>query len=120
VGLGATATVGIVAMGVQDLTTVTMDHTNEPTVVVPVEFGPGSLFTNDGAAVGAERGHETGRVRADFRRATGTAGSGVVASVTFRGLRAGTSPLRMDNLELTTGGRSIRAAANAAMISVSE
>jgi hypothetical protein len=107
-------------MGVQDLTTVTLDLSYDPTVVEAVEVGPGSLLTLDGAAVGAERGLDTGRVRAVFRRATGTAGSGVVASVTFRGLRAGTSPLRMDNLELTTGGRNIRAAANAAMISVSE
>lgn len=119
VGLGATATVGIVVMGVQDLTTVTLDLSYDPAVVEAVEVGPGSLLTLDGAAVGAERGLETGRVRAVFRRAAGTAGSGVVASVTFRGLRAGTSPLRMESLDLTAGGRSTRVAASPAMITVS-
>ena len=60
-------------------------------MVEAVDVSPGSLLTLDGQAVGAERGLESGRVRARFQRATGTAGSGVVASVTFRGLKAGSS-----------------------------
>jgi hypothetical protein len=111
--------VGIVVMGVQDLTSVALDLTYDPTVVEAVEVGPGSLLTLDGAALGAERGLESGRVRATFRRAAGRSGSGVVASVTFRGLKAGTSPLRMESLSLSTGGTSAQATVNPAMITVS-
>ena len=63
-------------MGVQDLTAVALSITYDPTVVEAVEVSPGSLLTLDGAAVGAERGLETGRA-ATFRRGTGAAGSGV-------------------------------------------
>ena len=118
VGVGATATVGIVVMGVQDLTSVALSLAYDPAVVEAVEVGPGSLLTLDGAALGAERGLETGRVRATFRRAAGTAGSGVVASVTFKGLKAGASSLRVESLELTSGGTAAAAAATPARITV--
>ena len=120
VGAGGTATVGIVVMGVQNLTSVALTLSYDPNVVEAVEVSPGSLLTLDGAAVGAERGLETGRVRATFRRAAGTAGSGVVASVTFRGLRAGSSALRVEGLELTTGGAAVRSAVGAGRITVTQ
>ena len=107
VAVGATATVGIVVMGVQDLTSVALSLSYDPALVEAVDVSPGSLLTLDGAAIGAERGLETGRVRATFRRPAGTAGSGVVASVTFRGLRAGSSAIRVDSLAVTTGGGSV-------------
>jgi len=112
--------VGIVVMGVQDLTSVALTLAYDPAVVEAVDVTPGSLLTLDGAAVAAERGLESGRVRATFRRAGGTAGSGVVASVTFRGLKAGASPLRMESLNLTTGGRSATPVVTPARIDVSQ
>jgi general secretion pathway protein D len=118
VAVGATATVGIVVMGVQDLTAVALSLTYDPAVVEAVEVSPGSLLTLDGASVGAERGLETGRVRATFRRGTGTAGSGVVASVTFRGIRAGSSPIRVETLQVTTGGNGVAGNAAPARITV--
>jgi general secretion pathway protein D len=118
VGQGAVATVGLVVMGVQDLTSVEVALTYDPAVVEAVEVTAGSLLTLDGQAVGAERGLETGRVRARFHRAGGTAGSGVVASVTFRGLKAGSTVLRVETLSLTTGGRSVTPAVTPARITV--
>jgi len=118
--VGGTATVGIVIMGVQDLTSVALALTYDPAVVEAVDISGGSLLTLDGQAVGAERGLESGRVRARFQRTTGTAGSGVVASVTFRGLKAGSSILRVENLNLTTGGRSATPVVTPARITVSQ
>jgi len=118
VAVGATATVGIVVMGVQDLTSVALSLIYDPAVVEALEVSPGSLLTLDGAAVGAERGLETGRVRATFRRAGGTAGSGVVASVTFRGIRAGSSPIRIESLRVTIAGNGVVANAAPARITV--
>jgi general secretion pathway protein D len=117
---GGTATVGIVVMGVQDLTTVALALTYDPAVVEAVDASAGSLLTLDGQPVGAERALESGRVRVRFQRTSGTAGSGVVASVTFRGLKAGSSLLRVENLNLTAGGRSVTPVVSPARITVSQ
>jgi hypothetical protein len=53
--------------------------------------------------VGVNRGLESGRLRAQFTRSSGSAGSGVVATMTFRGLRAGTATVSVEALALTTG-----------------
>ena len=117
-GLGSTATVGVVVMGVQDLTAVELALSWDPAVAEAVDVSPGSLLTLDGQAVGAERGLETGRVRARFQRAAGTAGSGVVASVTFRGLKAGSTVLHVESLSLTAGGRGVTPAVTPGRITV--
>jgi hypothetical protein len=41
-------------------------------------------------------------LRAQFTRASGSAGSGVVATLTFRALRAGVVPITVEALTLTT------------------
>jgi general secretion pathway protein D len=115
---GGTTTVGIVVMGVQDLRSVALSLTYDASVVEAVDVSAGSLLTLDGQAVGAERGLESGRVRARFQRASGTAGSGVVVSVTFRGVQAGTSILRVENLNLTVGGTSATPIVTPARITV--
>jgi general secretion pathway protein D len=107
VRLGGTATVGIVVMGVHDLTTVVLDVTYDPAVVEAADVVAGSLLTLDGQAVGTQRGLENGRVHARFQRTAGAAGSGVVATLTFRGLKAGSSPLRVENLTLIARGTSV-------------
>ena len=63
-------------MGVQDLTGVELALAYDPALLEAVDVSPGSLLTLDGVPVGAERGLESGRVRARFQRATGPAGSG--------------------------------------------
>jgi hypothetical protein len=112
------ATVGVVVMGVQDLTSVALAVTYDPTVVEAMDIAAGSLLTLDGRPVSADRGLETGRVRARFQRTPGTAGSGVVASITFRALKAGSAMLRVENLNLTAGGRSVTPAVPNARITV--
>ncbi len=57
-------------------------------------------------------------MRARFQRTAGTAGSGVVASVTFRGLKAGSTVLHVESLNLTTGGRTVTPAVTPARITV--
>jgi hypothetical protein len=59
-------------------------------------------MTIDGAAVGLERSLEVGRVRAKMTRPTGVAGSGVVASLTFRALAAGPADVHVESIVLTT------------------
>jgi general secretion pathway protein D len=120
VGTGGTATVGLVVMGVSDLTSVALAVTYDPAILEAVDVNAGSLLTLDGQAVAADRGLETGRVRARFSRASGTAGSGVVASITFRALKAGSSTLTVGNLNLTAGGRSATPVVSPARIVVAQ
>ena len=107
-------------MGVSDLTAVTLVVSYDPTILEALDVTAGSLLTLDGQAVAADRGLETGRVRARFSRASGTAGSGVVASITFRALKAGSSTLTVESLGLTTGGRSATPAVAPARIVVTQ
>jgi hypothetical protein len=90
-------------MGAQDLRGVDMTLTYDPAVLEAQDVSPGPLLTLDGSPVGVNRGLESGRVRAQFTRVSGSAGSGVVATVTFRALRAGVVTVTVDALSLTTG-----------------
>ena len=101
--VGGTGTVGLVVMGAQDLRGVDMTMTYDPAVLEAQDVSPGPLLTLDGSPVGVNRGMESGRVRAQFTRASGSAGSGVVAAVTFRALRAGVVTVTVEGLSLTTG-----------------
>jgi hypothetical protein len=101
--VGGTGTVGLVVMGVQDLRGVDLSITYDPAVLEVQDVSPGPLLTLDGAPVGVNRGLETGRLRARFTRTTGSAGSGVVATMTFRGTRSGTAVVGVESLTLTTG-----------------
>jgi general secretion pathway protein D len=101
--VGGTGTVGLVVMGVQDLRGVDISITYDPAVLEAQDVSPGPLLTLDGAPVGVNRGLESGRLRARFTRTTGSAGSGVVATMTFRGLRSGAATVSAESLTLTTG-----------------
>lgn len=107
--VGGTGTIGLVVTGAQDLRGVDLTVTYDPAVLEAVDVSPGPLLTLDGSPVGVNRGLETGRLRAQFTRSSGSAGSGVVATMTFRGLRAGTVTVTAEGLTLTT------AAGNAAV-----
>jgi general secretion pathway protein D len=100
--VGGTGAVGLVIMGAQDLRGVDVTVTYDPAVLEAQDVAPGPLLTLDGSPVGVNRGLESGRVRAQFTRAAGAAGSGVVASVTFRALRAGIVTVAAETLNLTT------------------
>jgi general secretion pathway protein D len=103
VPLGGTGTVGLVVMGAQDLRGVDLTVTYDPAILEAQDAAPGPLLTLDGSPVGVNRGLESGRLRAQFTRSSGSAGSGVVATMTFRGLRAGTATVSVEALALTTG-----------------
>jgi hypothetical protein len=107
--MGETAAVSLVIMNARDLTGIEMVVTYDPAVLEAVEVAPGTLLTLDGSAVGVERGLEAGRVRAKLTRATGVAGSGMVASIAFRGLRPGPAVITVESLTFNTGTGSERA-----------
>jgi hypothetical protein len=100
--VGGTGSIGLVVMGAQDLRGVDVTVTYDAAVVEAQEVAPGPLLTLDGAPVGVNRGLEPGRLRAQFTRGSGTAGSGVVATLTFRALRAGVVTVTAEALNLTT------------------
>jgi len=108
IAVGGTGTVGLVVMGAQDLRGVDMTLTYDPAVLEAQDVAPGPLLTLDGSPVGVNRGLESGRVRAQFTRVSGSAGSGVVATVTFRALRAGVVTATVEALSLTTGTTTTR------------
>jgi hypothetical protein len=65
---------------------------------------PGSLLTLDGAPVAAARTLEAGRARVRFTRSTGASGSGAVAALTVRGLRAGSGALALESVAVGKAG----------------
>jgi general secretion pathway protein D len=101
--VGGSGTIGVVVMGAQDLRGVDLTVTYDPALLEAQDVSPGPLLTLDGAPVGVNRGLESGRLRAQFTRTAGSAGSGVVATLTFRGLRSGTATVAVEALSLTTG-----------------
>jgi general secretion pathway protein D len=101
--VGESASVSLVLMNTRDLTGVEVVMTYDPAIIEAVEVSPGTLLTIDGSSVGVERGLEQGRVRARFTRSTGVAGSGIVAAVSFRGLRPGPAAVTVESLTLSTG-----------------
>jgi general secretion pathway protein D len=107
--VGETSTIGVVVMGVRDVTSVELVAEFDPAVVDAQDAAAGPLLTLDGSAVGIERQVEPGRLRARLSRPTPTAGSGVVASLSFRGLRPGTANVTIQALVLVGPAGSIAA-----------
>ena len=81
-------------------------------VLEATSVNAGSLLTLDGTAINAERSLDLGRVRATFRRATPASGSGVVASVAFKALQPGSTPVTIESMKVITeaGEEAVRAA----------
>jgi hypothetical protein len=76
----------------------------DPALAEVTDVAAGSLLTLDGAPVSAERALEAGRARVRFTRATGATGSGAVAAVTLKGLKAGSGAIMVESLALGRGG----------------
>ena len=110
VKVGETAQVQVVVMQAREVNRVDLALVYDPALLEALDVSSGSLLTLDGASVGVERGLEPGRVRVSFTRVTGVTGSGVVASVSLRGLRPGTASLAVESLTVTTPGGSGRPA----------
>jgi general secretion pathway protein D len=117
---GDVATVSLVVMNAQNVSSVEMMISFDPAVLDAVDVGPGTLLTLDGAAVGTERNMEPGRIRARLTRPTPTSGSGVVAQFSFRGMGPGTTGLNVEALVLTTatGGAAAPALSAPARVTV--
>jgi general secretion pathway protein D len=113
VKVGEQVTMSVVVVGARDLTSVELDLAYNPSLLEAVEVAAGSLLTLDGTPLGAEKALDPGRVHARFTRASAAAGSGVVASVTFKGRQAGPAVLTLDSLALTTSSGTERPTAPA-------
>jgi general secretion pathway protein D len=105
--VGGTGTVGVVVMGAQDLRGIDLTVTYDPSLLDAQDVSPGPLLTLDGSPVGVNRGLETGRLRVQFTRAAGSAGSGVVATMTFRGLKPGAAIVAVEALMTTSASGTV-------------
>lgn len=99
---GEATAVSVVLMNAQDLTGVEVVIAFDPALVEALDVAAGSLMTLGGVPVGAERSMEPGRVRVKLSRASGVAGSGVVAALTLKGLKEGATSVTVETLTVTT------------------
>lgn len=99
---GESTGLSVIVMNAQDLTVVEVVVAFDPALFEGLDAAAGSLMTLGGVSVGAERSIEPGRVRVKFSRATGVAGSGVVAAVTLKGVKAGAGSVAVESLTVTT------------------
>lgn len=108
--IGETVPLSLVLMNLQGLESVEAVVAFDPALLEAQDVRAGTLLTLDGAAVGIENAREVGRVRARLARGTGIAGSGVVASLSFRALAAGPAEVRVESLTLATSQGVLRPA----------
>jgi len=107
---GATGGLAVVVVGARDVQSVEVTLTWDPALVEVTDVTAGSLLTLDGSAVGAERALEGGHARVRFSRSGGTSGSGAVAAITLKGLRAGSGSVSVESIVLGRGGATDRPA----------
>jgi hypothetical protein len=104
---GQTGGVAVVLVGAQGLEWVELVVTWDPGLAEMSEVKPGSLLTLDGAPVAAARTLESGRARVRFTRSTGASGSGAVAALSIRGLRAGSGALALESVAVGKAGATV-------------
>ena len=92
----------VVLMGAKDVVRVDLALTYDPALMEAVDIAAGSLLTVDGASVAVEKNMEPGRVRVALTRPSGVAGSGAVATFTYRGVGVGRSALALESLSVRT------------------
>jgi general secretion pathway protein D len=98
---GQTGSVGLIAL---DVTFSRLDLVlvYDPTLLEVVDVQPGPLLTLDGTSIGTDKTIESGSARVRFSRPSPVTGSGVVATVLVRALRAGNATLAA--AQVTLGG----------------
>lgn len=99
----ATGTLALVLVGARDVRSVDLSLAFDSRLVQAVDASAGSLLTLDGSSVSSQKALEGGRVRLRFTRATGASGSGVIATVVFKGIAPGTATVGVESLSLQTG-----------------
>jgi len=103
--VGGAGSMALVLVGARDLQWVEVVLAWDPALAEMTEATAGSLLTLDGSSVAASRTLESGRARMRFGRPTPAAGSGAVASLTFRGLAAGSGSVVVETVAIgRTGG----------------
>jgi hypothetical protein len=103
---GAVGRLSVVVLRARDLVGVDLTMIYDGSMLEAVDVGPSALLTLDGSAVGTERALERGRLRMSLTRASGTSGSGAVATLSFRGFQPGSSAIRLESFDvITTTGR---------------
>jgi general secretion pathway protein D len=106
VRVGQPGSLALVLVGAKDVQSVEITLAWDPALVEVSDVAAGSLLTLDGSPVSAERALESGRARVRFSRAGGATGSGAVAAVTMKGLKAGSGSVAVELLVLgRTGGQ---------------
>jgi hypothetical protein len=77
------------------------------TALSALDAVPGPLLTLDGAPVGTEKNLEPGRVRARFTRSTAAAGSGVIATFSFRALRTSLTSVKVEAFSMSNSSGTV-------------
>jgi hypothetical protein len=95
---GQSAGVAVLLVGARDVLSVELTLVFDPALIQIGDVTPGALLTLDGASVQTERQLESGRVRVRFARPTGAAGSGAVATLTLKGIKAGSGALAVESI----------------------
>jgi general secretion pathway protein D len=108
--VGQVAGLAVVVVGARDVQSVEIALAWDPALVELTDVGAGSLLTLDGSPVSVDRALETGRARVRFSRAGGASGSGAVAAITMKGLKAGSGSIVVESLALGRGGSTERPA----------
>ncbi len=91
-------------VGARDVQSIDMTLSYDPSVVHVTDVSAGSLLTLDGKPVGKQQALEVGTVRVRLTRASGASGSGAVAALTVRGLKAGSAVLGIESLTVGRAG----------------
>ena len=90
-------------MGAKEIKSVDLAVAYDPEQFEAMEVDPGPLLVMDGAAVSSERNLEAGRAHARFSRATATNGSGAIATLRFKAVKAGSAKLTLEALTVANG-----------------
>ena len=106
--IGQTATLSLVLMNLQGLEGLDVVVAFDPALLEAGDAKAGTLLTMDGSAVGIERTGEVGRMRVKMTRPSGIAGSGMVASLSFKAVGAGPAEVRVESIALTTPAGTVR------------
>jgi general secretion pathway protein D len=106
--VGRSVTLSLVLTNLQGLEGLEIVTAFDPALLEGLEAKAGTLLTMDGSAVGIESSAEVGRLRVKMTRPSGVAGSGMVASLSFKALAAGPAEVRVESITLTTAGGTVR------------
>ncbi len=111
--VGQSAGLAVLLVGARDVLWIEMTLVYDPALVRVTDVAPGALLTLDGTPIQAEPQLEPGRSRVRFTRATAASGSGAVAALTLRGLKAGSGALGVESLTIGRASGTERPAAPA-------